>query len=457
MGIDTGIYANLLRPPKSVAEYDQEAQASQLNALQLQNGRMKQDEYQRGIADQNALRDATRGFGADTTANYNALLRTGNMKAAQEYQKGIGDQDLVRTKTAQEATQTKGMALDQSIKAHEFQVQKLAAVSDPQGALAWAQEALQNGVFSPEQYQRGVQALQQASQSPQAFAEWRQKALQGGQSATQTLVQEAEALKQAEQKRQFGVTSAETGRHHVATEGLTARGQNMTQSTAMRGQNMVDARSKESTAATMTKPFEVTGPDGTPVLVQQDKQGNIKPVQGFGPKAGAGKPLNDSQSKALLFGSRMQESDKILNNLSAKGVDRPSLTKSVLEEVPFIGGALGAAANVTAASPDQQSVEQAQRDFVNAVLRRESGAAIATSEFNNAAKQYFPSLGDSAQVKAQKAANRKLAIQGLLAEVPAGQRQSISSPAESGSAAPAGKLSAAEQAELDQLRKQLGR
>jgi len=38
------------------------------------------------------------------------------------------------------------------------------------------------------------------------------------------------------------------------------------------------------------------------------------------------------------------------------------------------------------------------------VLRKESGAAIAASEFDNAEKQYFPQPGDSDQVISQKRA-----------------------------------------------------
>lgn len=41
-------------------------------------------------------------------------------------------------------------------------------------------------------------------------------------------------------------------------------------------------------------------------------------------------------------------------------------------------------------SAERQKFEQAKRNFVNAVLRNESGAVIADSEFKNADKQYFP-------------------------------------------------------------------
>ena len=183
---------------------------------------------------------------------------------------------------------------------------------------------------------------------------------------------------------------------------------------------MQDVRSRETTTATMTKPFEVTGPDGAPMLVQQDKQGNISPVQGYGPKTGASKPLTDSQAKALGFGARMQEADKALQGLEQKGVTQPSIARQITGDTPFIG----AAANAMS-SPDQQTVEQVQRDFANAILRRESGAAISASEFDNAKRQYFAQPGDSKEVRAVKAKNRDLATRGVLAEVPVGQRNAL--------------------------------
>jgi hypothetical protein len=58
-------------------------------------------------------------------------------------------------------------------------------------------------------------------------------------------------------------------------------------------------------------------------------------------------------------------------------------------------------------------MEQAQRDFVNAILRKESGAAISPTEFASASKQYFPQPGDSPAVIAQKANNRTITMKGL--------------------------------------------
>lgn len=112
------------------------------------------------------------------------------------------------------------------------------------------------------------------------------------------------------------------------------------------------------------------------------------------------KPLTEFQGKSMTYGTRAAESDKILQNTnfdptSVEGVRRTGMIGNFF------------------ASPETQKALQAQRDFVNATLRQESGAAISDSEFNNAQKQYFPQPGDSAEVIAQKAANRKTVISGF--------------------------------------------
>lgn len=161
----------------------------------------------------------------------------------------------------------------------------------------------------------------------------------------------------------------------------------------------------------------------------QNPNGRVVPIQGLAPK-----PMTDSQSKANLFGTRAMEAEAAIQSLKGKA-DRPGWTKRTAEAtvgmVPFAGDKLaevaGSALNWTQ-SDEQQQVEQAQRNFINAVLRRESGAVIGADEFTNAGKQYFPKIGDSDAVLAQKAKNRKTAIDGILAEVPAGNRPLITPP-----------------------------
>ena len=117
--------------------------------------------------------------------------------------------------------------------------------------------------------------------------------------------------------------------------------------------------------------------------------------------------MTEQQSKDALFGARMQQSNSIINQLEKSDVGR-----TLLSRAPIVGEGLS---NVLpsflgGANPQQQQYMQAQRDFINAVLRKESGAVIADSEFENAQKQYFPQIGDSPAVVQQKAKNRQLAV-----------------------------------------------
>lgn len=108
------------------------------------------------------------------------------------------------------------------------------------------------------------------------------------------------------------------------------------------------------------------------------------------------------ESKAAGFSDRMSAANAVLDNLEGQGTDA---TGALLGAVPFVGNYLQ--------SPEYQQFDQARRDFINAQLRRESGAAIAPSEFESANKQYFPQPGDGPEVIAQKREARRLAIQAM--------------------------------------------
>jgi predicted amino acid-binding ACT domain protein len=169
---------------------------------------------------------------------------------------------------------------------------------------------------------------------------------------------------------------------------------------AIRGQNLADARAREANArpqfheGTWVTPPTTLGP------------GQSMPVPGIT------KPMTEFQGKSAGYGARAAAAHEILNAVGDGGKVQPGYIKRAAESVPLAGDALGTLANVTQ-SPQQQQVEQAQRDFVNAVLRQESGAAISQSEFDNARKQYFPQPGDSPDVVLQKKRNREQAITGF--------------------------------------------
>lgn len=131
--------------------------------------------------------------------------------------------------------------------------------------------------------------------------------------------------------------------------------------------------------------------------------GQTEPISGVGGvgQFQVGVKPSDSQNAAAGFSSRASASNSIIDKLGSVG-----------SEMKGVVSGSGLFPNLLKSS-DRQQLEQAQRDFVNSVLRRESGAAISPAEFQNAAQQYFPQPGDSNAVMQQKAANRMRTIQNL--------------------------------------------
>lgn len=129
----------------------------------------------------------------------------------------------------------------------------------------------------------------------------------------------------------------------------------------------------------------------------------LLPIPG-GPADPANKPANEYQGKSGLFAARMSEAEPVLGDLGP--TSGTSVKQRGLAGVPLVGNYL--------VDSDYQKLDQAERNFVNATLRQESGASINQSEFDNAVKQYFPRPGDGPGVIAQKAQNRKTAIQQMI-------------------------------------------
>lgn len=115
--------------------------------------------------------------------------------------------------------------------------------------------------------------------------------------------------------------------------------------------------------------------------------------------------LTVDAGKNTGFYLRMEDSHDTITQLESEGKD---FWQQNLESVPFGLGNYGR-------SPDFQKYDQARRDFLNAILRRESGAVISDQEFENGNLQYFPQPGDSPEVIQQKRRNRANAIAGVRA------------------------------------------
>lgn len=117
------------------------------------------------------------------------------------------------------------------------------------------------------------------------------------------------------------------------------------------------------------------------------------------------KPPSGEQFKAGGFAKRLAQAEDVFQDLEKAGYDRSSM-----------GSAFGSSLPGAMQSEEAKRQEQAERNFINSILRRESGAAISPSEFSNAEMQYFPRAGDTPAVLEQKKLNRRQSTESMVAE-----------------------------------------
>lgn len=379
MALDASIYGRI-QQPEQVNPLAQLALASRVQGDQQQNRlqQLQMQEYERARQQDEAARGVYAGFGADTAANQQSLYRAGLGKEAVSYGKSAAEAQ--KAQLEQQAAQFK-LAHDKSTALRNI----IGGVRDQAGytqGLSAAQALGLDVSNEPTEY------------NPAYVANLAQQALT-----------EQQRLEAELKKRGFDVTmrGQDIGRQNSIDTNATSRANNQASVGAtIRGQNMTDSRAREANVG-----------GRVPSGYRQLADGTLEFIPG-GPadpqnKAGGGKPLTEGQSKSLVFASRMQEANDTLDKLAGSGTVN-SVPGSTL---PVVGSAINAVGGA-----NNQQLVQAKRDFINAVLRRESGAAIASSEFDNADKQYFPQIGDGAAVIAQKKRNREIATRGIAADVP---------------------------------------
>ena len=110
------------------------------------------------------------------------------------------------------------------------------------------------------------------------------------------------------------------------------------------------------------------------------------------------KPLTVDQAKANQFAVAANDANRVLNSTKYK---------LGLVEFPYLPNVLK--------SGERQKFEQASRAFINAVLRRESGATITDDEFKNKYKELIPAAGDRQAVIDQKISARNAAVSSIRA------------------------------------------
>jgi len=122
-------------------------------------------------------------------------------------------------------------------------------------------------------------------------------------------------------------------------------------------------------------------------------------------KKALGGSYKSPQYTAANYGLRMNKAREDMDRLYSKGYKRQTTGQRIFSILPG-----------EFSSDERKQQDQAERNFINANLRLESGAAIADTEFASAELQYFPRPGDTEKVLRQKEANRISAIAALKAE-----------------------------------------
>jgi len=150
---------------------------------------------------------------------------------------------------------------------------------------------------------------------------------------------------------------------------------------------------------------QVTNENGT-FLLNIDT-GEVKPVMIGGKQLQPVKPAqtpSGEESNAAGFLVRMQDATKLLDTYEGKG--KPSVVTSSVSGVPFVGGYLERSAQ----TKEQQQYKNAALAWIRAKLRKESGAAIGKAEAEQEYQNYFPVVGDTKEVIAQKRSLRQSAM-----------------------------------------------
>lgn len=147
-------------------------------------------------------------------------------------------------------------------------------------------------------------------------------------------------------------------------------------------------------------------PPTPPVPPQAPQQPPATPAQRQGMIQLTEPKVTVDESKAGGFAQRMVDANDLLDTYGNAGLSPWSQAVTDNAYIPDV-------MENYLVNENFQKYSQARRNFINAQLRRESGAVISPEEFENANKQYFPMPGDTPEVVKQKAQGRKTAVEAM--------------------------------------------
>lgn len=197
----------------------------------------------------------------------------------------------------------------------------------------------------------------------------------------------------------------------------------------------VAATGPNATDATRQAYRSLSDPDNSKALGQRLIQAQIDEKNAAAEKLrseanpSGGPKLTEGQSKDYNYYERGNAAN---GELAGNGNALTGRVDSLIRGIPVIGES---GIGNTLVSSERQTAEQSGREFINAILRKDSGAALTKEEQDIYGKTYLPQPGDSKEVLQQKANARTRAIQGIRGGL--GNVASITSPVNQAGATPA--------------------
>lgn len=163
---------------------------------------------------------------------------------------------------------------------------------------------------------------------------------------------------------------------------------------------LVEAQTKAEIAgrAPVKPPQDPTSIREYEYYSQQERDAGRTPMS-YGEFGITQKAPSGAQQKAASYAGRVEQAESIFEDLDDYINNLTTFELWTQQKLPN-----------SLRSVEYQKLDQAQRNFINATLRVESGAAIAETEFVNAKLQYFVQPGDSPEVIAQKKSNRQQVV-----------------------------------------------
>jgi hypothetical protein len=377
------------------------------NDMAMENARMQNQQNQRifaqqdrEIADKEKVRSIYRESGGDLKTVRDRLYGEGYASEAMGIDKQLGEQRKQNSDISKTDLENAGKKIDLMGRGMKF------VLDNPtkQNALQAFGALRQTGVITEDEFnnytaklpddpamiKNGAEVLfRSALDAKEQLSKFETRDT-GGKVMTQAIDPITGQVKTVSTLGKTQTPDSIASNARMAAEGAANR------AVTMRGQNLTDARARETNSP------NAKAPAGYRFL----PDGSLEAIKG-GPA-----------DKKMLSTEKITEGMRSTGQYAARMKAAEDLLGLTTEQAPGIGekimGALGeTSANITR-SPDRQKALQAQRDWVRAKLRKESGAAIGVDEMNNEILTYFPQIGDSQSVIDQKKIARDQAVSGMI-------------------------------------------